>query len=340
MDDLSTLTDNNDHFTGLLVLHENNDPNLKLKAKGIFKDVYDIVDGQQRMTTLVILLNEIRRAMEELNNGDLPEIAKSIADTYLYESGPGGIPVLKLNLDRNNEAYFTHNVLQVAGANITGAEIQSHKNLQGAQDFFRNYLQEKAAEKKVNYPAWLENLYGKISNQMKVMVYKLRSEADAGVVFESMNNRGKKPNHLDLVKNYLLYIASKLGPELNPMLTDEINKTWEVIFKQLAAAERPDDEETLLQMHWFTIYDHDQKRWNKEKEKSDLIKKRFSLLNYIDRYEELFQSLQNYVRTLRNSAVAYSDLRRPENADAFQIFSKDKITRTSIIKYSQKLLVT
>jgi len=338
MDDLSTLTDHNDHFTGLLVLHENDDPTLRVKAKGIYKDVYDIVDGQQRMTTLVILLDEIRRAMEEINDGDLPDIAESIADTYLYESGSGGVPVLKLILDRNNEVFFTHNILHVNGADIAGAEIQSHKNLQGAQTYFRSYLNEKAVEKKEEYPIWLENLYGKISNQMKVMVYKLRSEADAGVVFESMNNRGKKPNHLDLVKNYLLYLASKLGPELNPKLTEEINRTWEVIFRQLAAAERADDEEALLQMHWFTIYDHDQKHWNNEKEKSDLIKKRFSLLNYIDRYDELFQSLLNYVHTLSNAAVAYSDLRMPDHAEAFKIYDNNKDTRTLIVKYSQKLL--
>ena len=48
MEDLSTLTDDNDHFTGLLVLHENNDPDARIKTRGIFKDVYDVVDGQER----------------------------------------------------------------------------------------------------------------------------------------------------------------------------------------------------------------------------------------------------------------------------------------------------
>ena len=95
-----------------------------------------------------------------------------------------------------------------------------------------------------DYALWLETLYGKISNQMKVMVYRLRSEADAGVVLSLMNNRGKKPNHLDLVKNDLLFLASKLGPELNPQLTTEINKAWETIFRQLSAAGRPEDRNT------------------------------------------------------------------------------------------------
>ena len=338
MEDLSTLTDDNDHFTGLLVLHENNDPDARIKTRGIFKDVYDVVDGQQRLTTIIILLNEIRRSMESLNCGDLPEIASSIVDTYLFESGPGGMPVLKLNLDRLNQDFFAHNVLEVDGKDIQGAEIQSHKNLDGARTYFRDYLQNNQAEMGEDYALWLETLYGKISNQMKVMVYRLRSEADAGVVFESMNNRGKKPNHLDLVKNYLLFLASKLGPELNPQLTTEINKAWETIFRQLSAAGRPEDEETLLQMHWYTVYDHDKKHWDKEKEKSDLIKRRFSLVSYLDRYDELYQELVTYVRTLSNAAIAYSDLRRPTRPDAFQIYANTPDVRAEIIRYSEKLL--
>jgi hypothetical protein len=338
MEDLSTLTNDNDHFTGLLVLHENTDPDVHVKTLGLTKDVYDVVDGQQRMTTIVILLNEIRRAMEIVNSGDLPEIARSIINTYLFEPGPGGMPVLKMNLDRINRDFFAHNVLEVDGMDIQGAEIQSHKNLDGARAYFREYLQKKQTEMGEGYALWLETLYGKVSNQMKVMVYRLRSEADAGVVFESMNNRGKKPNHLDLVKNYLLFLASKLGAELNPQLTAEINKAWETIFKQLSAAGRPEDEETLLQMHWYTVYDHDKKHWDKEKEKSDLIKRRFSLVKYLDRYDELYQELVIYVRTLSNAAIAYSDLRRPSRPDAFQIYANTPDIQAEIVRYSDKLL--
>lgn len=338
MEDLATLTDDNDHFTGLLVLHENINPAMRIKTSGIIKDVYDVVDGQQRMTTIVILLNEIRHAMEALNCGDLPGIAHSIVETYLYEPGPGGMPVLKMNLDRLNQDFFAHNVMEIDGNDLRGAETQSHKNLVGARTYFREYIQKKQMELGDGYAAWLETLYGKVSKQMKVMVYRLRSEADAGVVFESMNNRGKKPNHLDLVKNYMLFLASKLGPELNPKLTSEINKAWETIFKQLSAVDRPDDEETLLQMHWYTIYDHDKKHWDKEKEKSDLIKRRFSLVNYLDRYDELYQELVTYVRSLCNTSIAYSDLRMPTRPDAFQIYASTPNLRAEIVKYSQKLL--
>jgi len=339
LEDLSTLTEDNEHFTGLLVLHENHDPNLSVKTRGIRKPVFDIVDGQQRLTTIVILLNEIQREMVRLDGvDDLHEIAVSIVDTYLYEPAAGNLIVPKLILDANNNPFFVHNILELEGKDLQGARIQSHKNLDGARLYFQAHLQTYQEHLKGDYPAWLERLYDKIANQMKVMVYRLRSEADAGVVFESMNNRGKKPNSLDLVKNYLLYLASKLGTEVSQKLTEDINRAWTVIFEQLNAAGRTDAEDTLLQMHWFAIYDYDQKHWDKEQEKADIIKKRFQLVKYLDRYDELFIELETYIQTLQNAVVVFSDISNPSRSGAFQIFENNLTTQKEIVKCSEKIL--
>jgi hypothetical protein len=339
LEDLSTLTEDNEHFTGLLVLHENRDPNLSVKTRGIRKPVFDIVDGQQRLTTIVILLNEIQREMMHVDGSDdLHEIATSIVDTYLYEPAAGNILVPKLILDANNDDFFVHNILELDGKDLQGTRIQSHKNLEGARQYFQSHLQTHKEQLKEDYPDWLERLYDKVANQMKVMVYRLRSEADAGVVFESMNNRGKKPNSLDLVKNYLLYLASKLGNEVSQKLTEDINRAWSVIFEQLNAAGRTDAEDTLLQMHWFAIYDYDQKRWDKEREKADIIKKRFQLVNYLDRYDELFKELETYIQTLQNAVVAFADISNPSRSGAFQIFESNPVAQKEIVKYSNKLL--
>ncbi len=333
LEDLDTLTDDNDHFTGLLVLHENHDSALHVRTRGIVKPIYDVVDGQQRLTTVVILLNELRREMASLGIEDLTEIADSIADTYLYEPGPGKQIVPKLVLDANNDRFFTHNVLGIDGTDLLGAEIQSHTNMQAAGQYFRDYLLKMRKDRGERYPGDLERLYDKIAKQMKVMVYRLRSEADAGVVFESMNNRGKKPNNLDLVKNYLLYLASKLGPDCCPKLTQEINQAWTTLFKQLSAAKRADDEESLLQNHWITIYDYDRRHWHG----SDSVKQRFPLVRYLGRYDELYEDLEKYILTLQNASVAFCDASAPDQ-DSFQIFATQPDLRKQIIRTSQKLV--
>lgn len=227
LEDIATLTEDNEHFAGLLVLHENRDPVVRIRIKGVYKPVYNVVDGQQRLTTIVILLNEIRLAMLALQTEEMIEIANDIRNRYIYERGSGNVLAPKLMLDENNHAFYIHNVLELDGETLLGAGMLSHENLQNAKKYFREYLSEQKLQRGDDYPDWLVNLYGKIVKQMMVMVYRLRNDADAGVVFEAMNSRGKKPNQMDLVKNYLLYLASKLEPDARNHLSQEVNATWD-----------------------------------------------------------------------------------------------------------------
>jgi hypothetical protein len=338
LEDISTLTDDNEHFTGLLVLHENNDPAMRVKTKGMYKPVYDVVDGQQRLTTIVILLNEIRLEMLKLNTDDMIEIAKDIREIYLYEPGSGNLLVPKLVLDSNNHDFYMHNILEMNGKSLLGARILSHENLLNAQKYFRKYLHLQHEVQGEDYFEWLETLYGKVINQMKVMVYRLRTDADAGVVFEAMNSRGKKPTQMDLVKNYLLYLASKLDSESRDQLSREINQTWKIIFEQLSAAGRADDEDTLLEMHWLTNHDHDRRRWASEPEKSNHVKKYFKpMLVNPELHNELHMQAEKYVRNMRNVSVAFSDLSNPTHSGAFKIFKSNSTLQASVINSSYKL---
>lgn len=339
LEDISTLSEENEHFTGLLVLHVNEDPSLRVKTLGPVKTVYDIVDGQQRMTTIVLLLNEVRREMLRIGGEDLERIAEIICETYLYESGKAGLRVPKLVLDVNNHDFFVNNILEMNGKRLDAASMRSHENLQNAQRYFADYLQRRQVELKEAYPGWLEEFYGKIISQLKVMVYRLRTDADAGVVFEAMNNRGKKPNQMDLVKNYLLFLASKLPSDERDHLSREINKTWTTIFEQLNAAGRADDEDTLLEMHWFAVYDHDQKRWAQVRDKSDHVKFRFKpMLIDTSQHGALYQSVREYVLSMRDASIAFCDLSSPKRSNAFQNFATNRVLRNQVIKFSEKLV--
>ena len=339
LDDIATLTDDNEHFTGLLVIHENHEPGLRVKTRGMVKPVYDVVDGQQRLTTIVILMSEIKRAMLAVGTPDLLEIAENIQRSYLFEPGSGSLLVPSLILDENNREFFERNILEMESKSLLGAQIKSHDYLQAARNFFASELEKRQAIHGETYGEWLENLYGKLNSQLKVMVYRLRSESDAGVVFESMNSRGKKPNSMDLVKNYLLFAASKLEKELAERLGRDINRTWKTIFEQLSAAGRAENEETLLEFHWVTVYDHDRKRWSQEREKSDHIKKKFkALVTNPEKHSELFSLGEQYVQTLQNVVVAYTDIFNPSRSGAFQIFETFPKIKKEIVKYSEKLV--
>jgi hypothetical protein len=339
LEDIASLTDDNEHFTGLLVIHENHELALRVKTRGMVKPIFDVVDGQQRLTTMVILMNEIRRAMLELNTDDMREIAENIQENFLWEPGAGNLQVPKLVMDENNRDFFERNILEMGEKNLVGATMKSHDNLMAARNYFAQSLLANKEKHKEKFVEWLEDLYGKVAAQLKVMVYRLRTESDAGVVFEGMNSRGKKPNSMDLVKNYLLFAASKLEQDQRQHLSNEINKTWTTIFKRLSAAGRADNEDSLLEFHWMTIYDYDRKHWSLEREKSDHVKKKFKvLLISPERHDELFKQVEQYVQTLQNVAVAYTDIYSPTSASAFQIYDTTPDIKREIVKYSEKLI--
>src|SRR5947209_678641 len=105
-------------------------------------------------------------------------------------------------------------------------------------------------------------------------LYTVEDQAEVGVIFEVLNNRGKPLSELEKVKNYLLFLASKLN--LPPhQLADEVNRAWTHVFERLMQADltSADAEDQLLRSHWLMAYDHLRKNWDDSKS----IKARFNL---------------------------------------------------------------
>jgi len=94
------------HYTGTIVLKES------VKAQG-FGETYkrfDIVDGQQRITTLIIFLNHIVKELVIIDTEESKEIAGNIMKKYIKYKGPMG-SIYKLELDLDNEEFFKQRIL-------------------------------------------------------------------------------------------------------------------------------------------------------------------------------------------------------------------------------------
>src|SRR5207237_97334 len=141
-------------------------------------------------------------------------------------------------------------------------------------------------------------------------------QAEVGVIFEVLNNRGKPLSELEKVKNYLLFLASKLHlPQHH--LADEVNRAWTHVFERLMQADltSADAEDQLLRSHWLMAYDHHSKNWDGSKS----IKDRFNFRReeYQDDHPALLRDLIEYTQTLEKASLAYCDIRQPARTDAF-----------------------
>jgi hypothetical protein len=153
------------------------------------------------------------------------------------------------------------------------------------------------------------------------------------VIFEVMNNRGKPLSELEKVKNYLLYVSSRLELE-DHGLGEKINTAWTHIFECLAAAELTTaaDEDQLLRVHWFVAYDHNSRKWDGSRS----IKDRFDLRRWKGRDCDLLAAVVDYVDSLRQVSVAFAEARSPARSGAFG--SWPQAERSQVVHSSEKLL--
>jgi hypothetical protein len=315
LEDLEFLADGKDHYTGSLVLHPQ--PTVVIQKGGAKVNVFHIVDGQQRMTTIVLLLDAIREALASSD----PDAAEGILNRYIRFPDKNHQDTYRLQLNSDCHDYFVHNVLG-STPGPQGATIASHQRLSEAREHFAKYLKEKAKALGSAFQAWLLDLREKITQRLKIGEYQVGDTTEVGVIFEVMNNRGKQLSELEKVKNYLLYVASKLALTGHD-LAIQINDAWSSVFQQLMSAglASTESEDRLLYNHWLMAYDPDRRNWDGSK----CVKSRFHLRIPSADHPKLLEEVRKYVRTLQNSVLAFAEVLRPELTNAFAAYPPNRV---------------
>jgi hypothetical protein len=310
IEDLEVLPSNRSHFTGTLVVRNSGEGKFRDES-GQNYEIVDVIDGQQRLTSVVIFLDVIHDEFKRLGMETLADGLKKI---YLAVLDRNSRPYTKLTLNRDCQEYFYNNVLGFAHT-IKGPEIRSHENLLNAHRRIESYLLEQQNKQGDHYPNWLADLYYKITQGLTVLLYEVESEMDAGVIFETMNDRGKELTDLEKVKNHLLYLASNLELDSPHNLKEQINHTWNHIYEELMASRLGDDENEsqLLRAHWLVAYDAQAQNWKRYQ----TIRNQFSLKGYYQQHLKLLHDLVEYLESLRNAATAYCDIYNPYRPRAF-----------------------
>ena len=83
-----------------------------------------------------------------------------------------------MTLDSDSQSFFADNILGLHPG-ICGPSIRSHQRLLEARDHFAAYLSRERQALGEEYPDWLQQLYGKITLQLNLIVYPVEDELDA-----------------------------------------------------------------------------------------------------------------------------------------------------------------
>ena len=323
------------HYTGTIVLHEPSNGKKERDNEGGSYDVTNVVDGQQRLTTIVLLLNEISRALSAYGNSS--SLAQGTRKRYVKATSFDGLPLYKLSLNEDTDRFFKSSVLTETQG-VAGPPVTSARRLLEAKKQIAGYLR-KAGGNTNGREQWLQDLRTKVTTRLHFNVYRVEHTAEVGIIFEVMNDRGKPLTDFEKVKNFLLYAASTLNvrPETKDRLTDSVNGAWAEMLKQLMAAElsSPSDEDRLLRAHWLMQYAPQARNW----EGSKSIKRRFDLREYRGQAApQMLRELHQYIEGLRNACICFCDALRPDRNDAFKSFSSEPKVWNEVKLWNLKLV--
>lgn len=271
-EDISKLPQNNDHYTGMISLnildkeHDreildkwNNEKWLLYNNENEFQ-AFHVVDGQQRLTTIIILLQAIVELYREKSSivddnrimvDDDTNLFK-IIEKYLVIEKPNSNGVIKSYLfgyevDKPSDDYFKTKILN---PDYTGEVVTSFYtlNLDNAKSYFKEELEK--LYNLTNDFSEVYKIYKKLTNNLKFNKYVIDKNFNVNVAFETMNNRGKRLSNLELLKNRLIYLTSLLSlpDDEEKALMKSINDTWKTIYKYLGmdSKSKLDDDDFLL----------------------------------------------------------------------------------------------
>lgn len=275
------------HYTGTIVLSQ---------SKNLMNQ-YNIVDGQQRLTTLVIFFKCISLFADR-------EDKESIGTKYLKRGDIGNDQfVLKLNLDTNK--FFEKVILSDRNLENCPITLESHERLLNAHDLIHKWLTQKTSS-----GVLITQILNVLEERLGFLVYSPVEDAETGIMFEVINNRGKQLSELEKVKNYLIYCSIKLSAF---SLRDNITEHWSDILQSLNKAKKtsPNEESSFLRYCLVVFF-----KMNKTDSQYgyDVLKDRIKIdqcLQSSEKKNQTITKLQDFIQFLKLSAKWYEHLYAP-----------------------------
>lgn len=195
--------------------------------------VMQVVDGQQRLTTLIILLKIISLNLKEHNDNISQQESTSLEKLLVKDDDR--LILLQTNHDSSNifRDYLKSGKFPEPSVIATMAE----KRLTDCFDICKKFVAEWNSTKEVI------DLLKIIKNKLDFIFYELTDEQSVYTVFEVLNSRGLPVDSLDKCKSMLMgIIYEKNEAEISKEKSGEIHKIWSNIYREIGLININDSE--------------------------------------------------------------------------------------------------
>ncbi|MCY4313298.1 MAG: DUF262 domain-containing protein [Gammaproteobacteria bacterium] len=278
------------HYTGTIVA-------FKRRAESSMDDeeyeTFDIVDGQQRVTSLVLLVSVICRKLRESRSESKTEHE---VFTKFINNRQGGKTVHKLELGQDCDYNFKRLIKKGRSDDLTAsAPSKSVNNLVEAIKQFDDWLENQD----------IDAVLKCVLKRLGFLFYTPDNNKEIGIMFEVINNRGKPLSELEKIKNYMIYYAEKNDM---PEIRNLVNGSWPDILGNLNKADYTSnkDENSFLRYCWIVF-------WDTNKAKSyhvyDNLKQAWPPDEYTD---DNVKNIIAFIDFLRDAAINFAKYRTRE----------------------------
>ena len=226
--DIMIIKDNNEsHYMGSIVLLNKGD------------SIYQIIDGQQRFTTLSILSLAIIAKLKELVSRDIDksnneERIELLMKEFIGQKDSVSLTYSsKLFLNENNDNFYQRRLLTFTNPIDIKKLLDSEQLLWKAYEFFKLKISQlfNNTQDGTELASFLKNLIGK--NLLFIQI-TVEDELNAYTVFETLNSRGVELTSTDLLKNYLFSLVAKSSSDL-----EQIKQQWKKIISIIGLKKFP-----------------------------------------------------------------------------------------------------
>ncbi len=266
-----------EHYMGYLVLQTGDNKTFK------------VIDGQQRLTTLSILMLAVLKVLQEFSDtGNEKENNDIRIDSYRknYIGTLNTVTLIsdnKLKLNRNSDNYYRNNMVLLKDLPLRNTN-SSEKQMRECFLWFYNKL-----NRKFKTGESIANFVETIVDKLFFTVITVTDQINAFKVFETLNARGVQLSSSDLLKNYLFSVIDETKPHISEI--NELENLWSRIIGKLGSRKFED----YLRYYWNSK--------NKTVRKNQLFKiirtnvkskeDTFKLIRDLDDTADLFIAIQD-----------------------------------------------
>lgn len=260
---------NRNHYMGTVICKDEQQGIISEEFTENYR-LYSIVDGQQRFTTLILLVKAIFDAYNQIEASTLPDHAHEkyqklpieqaeklfIQDSSLLGDNAGFEIQNKLKLQQNDNGVFK--AILRNEANTVEINTPSARRLVDAYGFFSDQLDQQQQD--LTDDAFVELLGNLLQSlhSLQFMVYTIESNEEATLIFESINDRGKALSNLDKTKSFLMHkiYLTEADPGPTAVSLDEVQQRFGEIYSRLQTIENEPrtqdlDEDQIQQYHYI-----------------------------------------------------------------------------------------